>query len=513
MLKKRNKPIETRLSRFRKIFRSERNRAMNVNQTTRLIPLQGSVFCLILLFCLVSLFVPSALPGAAAEQKSSILIPENFSNLADQVSPAVVNIRTVKTLKGGGRVFRHFSPGPFGKEDPFHDFFNRFFGDEQEREFKQRSLGSGFIIDREGYIVTNNHVIENADKIMVKLKSGEEYDAEVVGRDPNTDLALIRIDAKKELPLLRQGDSDALKVGQWVVAIGSPFGFEQTVTAGIVSAKGRVIGSGPYDDFIQTDASINPGNSGGPLINLQGEVVGINTAIIASGQGIGFAIPINMAKGIITQLRSSGEVTRGWLGVGIQPLSKEMAEYYGLKNGKGVLVTNVFEGDPAEKAGIRPQDIILEVGGKQISDSRDLTRTIAGLGVGESVEIQVLREGKKKSFTVTIAKRDDTKVAGRQMQKSADDALGIQVSDITPEIRRRYRSENIDGVVVTGVDNEGKGAAAGVRVGDIIKEINRKQINSVKAYESVLEKVNPGETVKFLIQRPGAGFVVVEIVK
>jgi len=470
----------------------------------------------VILFLAIALleFNPQIIQAQTGKVDSgTVMIPGNFSEVAGQVSPAVVNIRTVKTLKGGGRVFRHFSPGPFGKEDPFHDFFNRFFGDEQEREFKQRSLGSGFIIDREGYIVTNNHVIENADKIMVKLKSGEEYDAEVVGRDPNTDLALIRIDAKKELPLLRQGDSDALKVGQWVVAIGSPFGFEQTVTAGIVSAKGRVIGSGPYDDFIQTDASINPGNSGGPLINMQGEVVGINTAIIASGQGIGFAIPINMAKGIITQLRSSGEVTRGWLGVGIQPLSKEMAEYYGLKNGKGVLVTNVFEGDPAEKAGIRPQDIILEVGGKQISDSRDLTRTVAGLGVGESVEIQVLREGKKKSFTVTIAKRDDTKIAGRQMQKSANDELGIRVSDVSPEMKKRFNLDDIEGVIVVAVDGDGKGAAAGVQVGDIIKEINHRKIQTVSDYQQTVSGIKTGEAVNMFIRRINAGFMVIKIIK
>ena len=233
------------------------------------------------------------------------------------------------------------------------DFFNKFFNQDQQKEFKQRSLGSGFIIDKDGYIVTNNHVVENADKIKVILKDEKEFEAEIVGRDPNTDIALIRIKSGYNLPVLKIGDSDALKVGQWVLAIGSPFGLEHTVTAGIVSAKGRVIGSGPYDDFIQTDASINPGNSGGPLINMTGEVIGVNTIIIAGGQGIGFAIPINQVKGIVEQLKKHGDVTRGWLGVTIQDLPADLAEYIGIKDGKGVLVSDVISGDPADKAGIR----------------------------------------------------------------------------------------------------------------------------------------------------------------
>jgi len=456
--------------------------------------------------------VTKALTGSQAESQP-VMVPGNFSEVAASVGPAVVNISTEKSIKGGGRVFRHFSPGPFGKNDPFEDFFNKFFGDEQQREYKQRSLGSGFIIDKSGYIVTNNHVVENADKIKVKLKDGDEFNAEIVGRDPNTDLALIRIKANRELPVAKIGDSDALKVGQWVVAIGSPFGFEQTVTAGIVSAKGRVIGSGPYDDFIQTDASINPGNSGGPLINLQGEVIGINTAIIASGQGIGFAIPINMAKNIIAQLKSNGEVTRGWLGVSIQSLSKDMAEYYGIKDGKGVLVTDVFKGDPAAKAGILPQDIILAVDGKKINDSRDLSRIIAGIPVGEKADIKVLRDGNEKEFKVTIAKRDSEKTAGLRPDIKEGSVLGIQVSNLTPELKQRFNLGNDSGVIVVGVEQDGKGAEAGVQTGDLIKEINRHKIASVKDYENLLSKIKSGETIKLLIQRPQAGFVVVEIVK
>jgi len=453
--------------------------------------------------------------GTAATDRGgrTIMIPGNFSEVAEKVGPAVVNIRTEKSVKGGGRVFRHFSPGPFDREDPFQDFFNKFFGGDQEREYKQRSLGSGFIIDKAGFIVTNNHVIENADKIQVKLKSGDEFDAEIVGRDPNTDLALIKIKAEKELPVIRIGNSDLIKVGQWVVAIGSPFGFEQTVTAGIVSAKGRVIGSGPYDDFIQTDASINPGNSGGPLINLQGEVVGINTAIIASGQGIGFAIPVNMAKGIVDQLKSSGEVTRGWLGVSIQPLSKELAAYYGIKDGTGVLVTDVFKGDPADQAGIRPQDIILEINDKKVEDTRELTRQIANMPVGETVTVKFMRDGKEEQVKVKLAKREDSKISGRMQEPPSRTELGIKVAEITSEMMRRYNLPKSEGVIVVETDPQGKGAEAGIESGDIILEINYKKIKTIKDYNEKLQKIKTGEKIKMLIQRPNEGFLVVEIPK
>ncbi len=254
---------------------------------------------------------PGFSPVVYAKSTGTFNAPESFSRLAEMASPAVVNIRVEKTIKSRGPSTRQFHRDPWGREGPFKDFFERFFGEETPREFKQPSVGSGFIIDKNGYVVTNNHVIENADKIRVKLDDDHEFDAEVVGRDPNTDIALLKVESDKDLPFIKLGDSRKLKIGQWVVAIGSPFGLERTVTAGIVSAKGRVIGSGPYDDFIQTDASINPGNSGGPLLNMDGEVVGINTAIIASGSGIGFAIPISLAEGIIAQLKSEGQVTRG----------------------------------------------------------------------------------------------------------------------------------------------------------------------------------------------------------
>src|SRR5512139_1182855 len=309
-------------------------------------------------------------PGTV-EGRYQMVLP-NFSALAKQVQPGVVNIRTVKTTKEGGPVFRHFFGNPFGNREPFGNR-DPFGEGGPGREFKQRSLGSGFIIDREGFIVTNHHVVENADQIKVRLADEREYDAKVIGRDPKTDLALIQIEGAKDVTPLKMGDSEKLEVGSWVLAVGSPFGLEQTVTAGIVSAKGRFIGAGPYDDFIQTDASINPGNSGGPLLNMNGEVVGINTAIVAQGQGIGFAIPVNLAQNIIAQLKERGSVTRGWMGVGIQDLTPELAQYYGLKEQKGVLVTQVFPGDPADKAGIRAKDVIIAVDGKPVSSGRELS--------------------------------------------------------------------------------------------------------------------------------------------
>jgi serine protease Do len=453
-------------------------------------------------------------PSAYAKSTDINSAPGNFSKLAETAGPAVVNVRTVKTIKGGGPVFRHPQRGPRGRENPFNDFFEKFFGEDMPREFKQPSLGSGFIIDKKGYVVTNNHVIEDADQIKVKLDDDTEFDAEVVGRDPNTDLALLKVESEKDLPVLTMGDSSKLKVGQWVVAIGSPFGLERTVTAGIVSAKGRVIGSGPYDDFIQTDASINPGNSGGPLLNMKGEVVGINTAIIASGTGIGFAIPVNLAVSIIAQLKSEGEVTRGWLGVAIQDLTSEMAEYYGLKDRKGVLVADVFKGDPADKAGIQAKDIILDVNGQKIETSRQLTGMIAGLKVGETAKVAVFRDGKKKTFEVKLAKRNDAKLAARGApQKREEEELGIRVTELTPEMAQKLNLGDTAGVVVVGVEPNSKGSEAGVRVGDIIKEINHQAIETVEDYTGAVQKIESGDPVNLFIWRKNAGFLVIKFKK
>ena len=470
-----------------------------------------TIVVIIALFLVISVSLPPVNARAVSWGQSTI--PDSFSTLADTVSPAVVNISTVKTIKGGGPVFRHFYQSPFGDQDPFKDFFDKFFGNERQREFKQRSLGSGFIIDKEGYIVTNNHVIAGADEIKVKLNSGKEYDAKIIGRDPSTDIALIKIKADSSYSVATFGNSDALKVGQWVVAIGNPFGLEHTVTAGIVSAKGRVIGSGPYDDFIQTDASINPGNSGGPLINMKGRVIGINTAIIAGGNGIGFAIPANMAKGVIKQLKEEGSVTRGWLGVGIQDISDEMAEYYGIKDQKGVLVSQVFPGDPADKAGIRPKDIIIEVNGKNIENSRQLTRTIAGFHVGQEVNILALRDGKEKTFKVKIAKRQEEKLASRGMPHEEQEAFGIRVSNLTPEIARKFNIRETKGVVVTDVQSGSQGDDEGIQVGDIIKEINHRSINTVDDYGNAARKVKKGNSVIMLVKRANSGFFVIKLKK
>ena len=450
----------------------------------------------------------ASLTVPAVSASEAVMVPVNFTELAEKAKPGVVNIRTVKTTNGGGPVFRHFfGRNPHGGQDPFQDFF----GLGPQREFKQRSLGSGFLLDNEGYIVTNNHVVEDADQIKVRLSNEAEYDATIIGRDPKTDLALIKIDAPaNDLKPLELGDSDTIPVGSWVVAIGSPFGLEQTVTAGIVSAKGRIIGSGPYDDFIQTDASINPGNSGGPLLNLKGEVVGINTAIVASGQGIGFAIPINMADGIINQLKDSGEVSRGWLGVGIQDLTPELAEYYAIKEKEGVLVTQTYEGDPADKAGIKEGDVIVAVDGKRIASSRELSRTVAEAGVGNKMSLTVLRDGREKEIDVKLAKRPDTEPTVARGEARSDD-LGLKVREIDPEIAERLGlDENTKGVVVTGVNPDSKAAEADIRQGDVVIEINRKPVTSLEDYKDQLRKIDTGETVQMLLRRGGGGLLAVK---
>jgi serine protease Do len=439
--------------------------------------------------------------------------PESFSQLAEKASPAVVNIRTVTINPEGGRVYRDFYKGPFDKDDPMKDFFDRFFEQDPQREYKQKSLGSGFIIDKHGFIVTNNHVVENADQITVQLNNGKEYDADIIGRDPNTDLALIKIKPTDDLPYIELGDSNTLKVGQWVMAIGNPFGLEHTVTAGIVSAMGRVIGSGPYDDFIQTDASINPGNSGGPLLDMNGKVVGINTAIVAGGQGIGFAIPTKLAAGIIDQLKRNGEVTRGWLGVGVQPLDKELGDYYGIKDGKGVLITDVFPGDPAEKGGIKPKDVIVSVNGVKIETPRDLTGTIADLTVGDTAKIDIYRESKRITFNVKIGKRPDDNNFATNNGKEIKNELGIRVTDLTPEMSAQFNLGQEKGVVITDVAPGGKGEKAGLMAGDLIKEINHMEITSTEAYSTAIEKIKSGESINFFIRRMNTGFIVIKMEK
>ena len=473
--------------------------------------LQFSLPLLLSVFAITAIFLKCPVVVREAHAFSA---PESFSELAEQVKPGVVNIRTVKIIKGGSPVFRHFFGNPFGgNRNPFDEFFGPFQGEGNQRDFKQRSLGSGFIIDTEGYIVTNNHVIEDADQIKVILFNDKEFDGEMVGRDPKTDLALIRIKGAKNLKPLEFGDSNKLEVGKWVVAIGSPFGLEQTVTAGIVSAKGRIIGSGPYDDFIQTDASINPGNSGGPLLNMAGEVVGINTAIIASGQGIGFAIPINLAKGIISQLKDKGEVTRGWLGVGIQDLTSELADYYGLKEEKGVLVTQVFEGDPADKAGIKVNDVILSIDDKAVATGRELSSMIANTPVGHRTKVHLIRDGKRKTLTVTLAKREDDQKAELSQSRDGEE-MGIEVTDLDSEIARRFGIDgNENGVLVTDVKDGSLAQDADVRPGDIIKEINRTVVKDRSDFIQLIKKNKDSQNLQLLIKRRNAGYLVIKIEK
>jgi len=451
--------------------------------------------------------------GLQAATNAPRMIPDNFSTLAEQVGPAVVNIQVEKATKGGTGL-RQFQGQPFGM-NPFGDErFKDFFGKQlPPQERRQGGIGTGFIIDKNGHIITNNHVVEDADKIKVKLKDEREFEARIIGRDPQTDLALIKIEAKGgDLPVASLGRSADLKVGQWVVAVGSPFGLEQTVTAGIVSAKGRVIGSGPYDNFIQTDASINPGNSGGPLLNLNGEVVGINTAIIAHGQGIGFAIPIDMAAQIVGQLKENGEVTRGWLGVNIQDLKGDLAEYYGSKHSEGVLVTDVVPGNPADKAGIKAKDIITAVNGEKVQNSRELTAKAATLPVGETTKITVVRDGKEKTFDVKVAKRPLTLADAGKPPVEKEGQYGLQVTDLTPEIAKNLNVNRETGVVVVGVRPDSKAYKAGVQQGDLILEVNRRNVSSTGELKQLLAKYKDGDGVSLLVQRGNAGMMVLKMV-
>lgn len=425
-------------------------------------------------------------------------VPQSFTEVAKNVGPAVVNISTVKTIKGAGRVFRHFF-GPF-ERGPFGDFFDKFFEEIPEEDIKQKSLGSGFIIDKEGYIITNNHVVEGAEEIKVTLSNGKDFDGKVIGRDSKTDIALIKIKSWKDLHTVKLGDSDTLQVGEWVIAIGNPFGFENTVTAGIISAKGRVIGAGPYDDFLQTDASINPGNSGGPLINTRGEVVGINTAIIAGGQGIGFATPINMAKEILPELKEKGKVTRGWLGVMIQHITPELAKSFGLKEEKGALVADVTPGGPADKAKIKRGDVIIEFDEKPIREMSELPRIVAMTPVGKEVKVKVLRNGREKAFRVVLGELEEEMMAKLQPSEFAED-LGITVRELTPLLAQRYGLSEESGLVIMDVRRMSPADEAGLKSGDLIKEVNRQSVTDIEDYRAKIEKLQKGDTVLFLIKR------------
>jgi serine protease Do len=434
----------------------------------------------------------------------------SFSELVNLVKPSIVNISTTTVIKGQTMQDRFMGPG---QVNPFKDFFgeeffDKFFGNSPRREFKQRSLGSGLIIDREGYILTNNHVIEKAQTIKVKLSDEKEYDATVIGRDPKTDIALIKINAKQLLPAATFGDSDKLAVGDWVVAIGNPFGLEHTVTAGIVSAKGRVIGAGPYDDFIQTDASINPGNSGGPLLNLKGEVVGLNTAIVSGGQGIGFAIPINVAKDMLPQLKTKGKVARGWMGVVIQKVTPEIAKNFGLTESEGALVADVMEQSPSEKAGIKRGDVIVTYNGKKIKDNDQLPRLVGATEIGKKVKVGLMREGKQIEVEVVIAELQEEGLRASKKPEVEKD-FGLVVQDITPEIAKHLNLKDKRGVIVTDVLPGSPAQDGDIRSGDIIKEIGRKPIRNVADFREAMKRVNIKEGVVILIRRDNTTFYTV----
>jgi serine protease Do len=420
---------------------------------------------------------------------------ETFAKLATELTPAVVNISTTMVVR---HPLLKGRPSPFGGQDPFREFWERFFGGQIPKEYETKSLGSGVIIDHEGHIVTNNHVVAKATEIVVTLASKKDYEARVVGRDPKTDLALIKIDTGEDLPVAPLGDSEALEVGEWVLAIGNPFGLAETVTAGIVSAKGRVIGAGPYDDFIQTDASINPGNSGGPLFNFRGEIVGINTAIVATGQGIGFAIPANMVKNVVSQLKEKGRVVRGWLGVGIQRVTSQLAESFGLEEARGALVSQVFEGSPAERAGLKQGDIILEFDGKEIDNSGDLPRIVANTPVGTTVTIKVFRDGEILSLQATVAEMEKEEELAEAPSRKP---LGLSVQNITPRIAKALGLESKAGVVVTNVEPGGVAAEAGIRRGDVVLEVNRNPIEDVQDFGEAVEGAVQEGSALFLIRR------------
>jgi len=438
------------------------------------------------------LFLESNRKGGVAEAPvkdvpTDILSTQKaFSNVSKKVTPAVVNISTVSRKK----VIQ-----PFFEANPF---FEDFFGAPQTR--RDKSLGSGFLISKDGYIVTNDHVVRDAESIQVKLSNDKVYDAKVVGGDQKSDIAVIKIMAT-DLPVAVLGDSDKLEVGQWAIAIGNPFGLDRTMTVGVISATGRSnMGIETYENFIQTDASINPGNSGGPLLNVYGEVVGINTAIVAAGQGIGFAIPVNMAKPVFSQLIQKGSVSRGYMGVTIQPVTEELAQSFGLKEVKGALVNDVIKGGPADKAGIRQGDVITSLNSKEVKDPSHLQRSVAEAGIGKIAKITIFRDGKALELNITLASADSApkqrqiESRGGHRQEGEADLLGLVVEN----------TERGGGVVVADALRGGIAAEAGMRRGDVIVSINRKRITSIGEYTRAIGQAERGGTLTILVRRGDA---------
>jgi serine protease Do len=436
----------------------------------------------------------------------------DFSELVEKNSPAVVNISTKQTEKMKRAMPHGFKMPEVPEDSPFHDFLKRFFGDDLDipDHFDSRSLGSGFIISGDGYVMTNHHVVAEADEIVVRLSDRREFVAKVIGSDKASDVALIKIDAT-DLPTVKVGKSSDIKVGEWVLAIGSPFGFDHSATVGIVSAKGRSLPSENYVPFIQTDVAINPGNSGGPLFNLDGEVVGINSQIYSRTggfMGLSFAIPIEVAMNVVDQLRASGRVARGYLGVLIQDVTRELAESFGMRRPSGALVAQVLPDGPASKAGIRPGDVVLEFNGKELNNSAQLPPLVGASRINEPADLVVLRNGKRMDFKVTVAElpgEDDDEPAKaatspKQPQPPKADVLGLVVGELTDELRKRSGIEAKGGVVVRTVE-AGAARAAGVREGDVITLFDGQEVTGPSQFHDLVGKTPAGRSVAVLVQR------------
>ena len=434
-------------------------------------------------------------PAASAANTTALEgRPPSFATIAKRTMPAVVNISTTSQRSGRG-----------GSNDPIEEFFNRFFGESTPKENSQRSLGSGILISKDGEILTNYHVIRNADTIKAKLADQTEYEGRLVGKDDRTDLALIKIRRSGgNMPFARLGSSSQLEVGDWVMAIGNPFGLEHTVTAGIVSAKGRVIGAGPYDNFIQTDASINPGNSGGPLINALGEVVGVNSAIFSQSGGnigIGFAIPIDLAKKVVEQLRKNGRVIRGWLGIRAQDVSPQLASSLGLtRSGEMSLVTEVAENSPAAEAGVKIGDIIVEYNGKSVPRSQDFPLLVADTLPGQKATLKIIRDKREQTVPVKIGELPDDSDTG-QPTEARDPEVGVRVQRITPEAARRLGLSSTKGVLVMEVQPGSPADQVGLEPADVIREVNQRPVNNVRDFELAVRQGRRGDRILLLVQR------------
>ncbi len=429
----------------------------------------------------------------------------DMAELAEKAGPAVVNVNTTKSVKTQDQIRESFKGTPRSGPDGLRDQLERQPGQNNRAPRNQNSMGSGFIISKDGVIVTNNHVIEGADEIKVQLPGkGKPIAATVLGRDPELDLAVIKIETESALPFLEFGDSGALRVGSWVMAIGNPFGLHNTVTAGIVSAKGRVIGAGPFDDFIQTDASINPGNSGGPLLDLDGKVVGINTAIISTGQGIGFAIPSNLAKTVVADLREQKQTKRGWLGVSIQDMDENTAKALGLEDAKGALISSVMDGDPAAKAGVEVGDVVQAVNGEQVKNASGLLRAIAGIKPGGKAELQVWRRGAALTLTAMLSQRDHAKLSkaqtGAQQAEPARTELGMVLKPVNPEEAKALNLPDA-GLLVTQVEADSPAEEAGMRSGDVILQAGQKPVNSAAAFDSIVDENRAKGVIMLLVSR------------